>query len=1365
MVKSFLKSLVWFALASVSSPMLIGALVDTDGNAATNQTLLGDIDMGVGTLGDLKSYVEPSKISDGTNTIDAARNVLKEGFAPWYIKSFEGTTYSPYIRMTFQTYYVSSEGYKNGWVSDIPYRDIYYIGIWEDLSVVEYYEKEGNVYSAITGDQIGGATSTNITQVGNSECYIFRDSIYVKDYVGKLALTNDIPPAVAVVAPSTNATAGSAADAKATGTALYTGFTEWEFSGLVLPDGVTVESMTFANGTWTLTLSDGDFFEISGTSESDLNVEFMAEGVTATRRLITPTKTSQLTNDGPPATNQNAGHPFATTNQIPDVSGKLNGAATYPAWNPNDEYEPGDTVSHLGRLWRVPLSSVVTFSGYVYEPVNGDAASSWEEVFIYSLKQDRLPYPTNAIPYAAISGTPSLSGYATHSEVNAAAKDGTNYTDSIAQSIKRITDGINVINSDRTVTVANYTFGDWSYTRSDDNYDIDGLPVWVTSEEELGGRSGWDGMGWYAYSGSSVYIISSNSNATNLVKDIEGTIFTFSREVTSVSTAGDTLALESDLGGYLPVSQNGGISFNNSRLALIGGDEDFLEPQLSIGGGHYAGGSLVVNDNYDSNGGITISGASQGASRGSIRVNGVDILETIDRAVETNSMQDTAISAKQDKLPYETNSIPYAVISGTPNLSLYQTKLPYPTNAIPYSSISGTPNLSVYAMHTDVSNAATASTNYTDMAVSNKLDASSAYQQWSSSESYLRGEVVSYAGKLWKANAPLEPGDSPPSSNNVEWLPTTVDSQKQDRLPYPTNSIPYSVITGAPTVDLTPATNYVDRVTNSLMTANGEAAMPPFYFSSIDNLWFFNGHSEYAEEALNADSARELTDGNTGIFYNGRWSVHSYDEQTGDVSVSQLAYLSDISYATNNMRQKTDMAVYTNGVGFSDWKFSNVPQGMLDLYIIRTGSLWTLYYTENGVQYSTDEPGSDNDDEIGFMVPGGTITARRDFLTNKPIANGDHLVTSSNISNVVRWHVDGGFSNLVIGAVSEGCANSIVFGDEQFTNSVKFGSAVFGLANAGDDYAAIFGYDNSIGRHSTAFGIGISAGDFSSVFGEQNTVGSFSSGFGLGITADSYSLVIGEDFVSEFGSIGIGFTGSMGAFSFSIGQNNFIGDHSLALGSGNSAGEGSIALGSSNILGTNSFSLGSSNNAEYKRLNYIFGTYNNSSSDEAYMMGVGHNAGLEARNSIMLGTTASATNQGAFVWNYYPTNYQAMSASEITALPKYQSHGVGSFNINPIGGIDNFWIGETNLSQHVENKINIVIPTVRAYVDAKDYAVANGATNYTDSATNTLYSQLVALSNRVAALEAQLANLENILHEINTGTNLVNNANEGNEEP
>lgn len=53
------------------------------------------------------------------------------------------------------------------------------------------------------------------------------------------------------------------------------------------------------------------------------------------------------------------------------------------------------------------------------------------------------------------------------------------------------------------------------------------------------------------------------------------------------------------------------------------------------------------------------------------------------------------MSLKQDRLPYNTNAIPYSAITDTPNLALKQDKLPYDTNAIPYEAISGTPNLAL----------------------------------------------------------------------------------------------------------------------------------------------------------------------------------------------------------------------------------------------------------------------------------------------------------------------------------------------------------------------------------------------------------------------------------------------------------------------------------------------------------------------------------------------------------------------------------------------------------------------------------------------------------------------------------------------
>lgn len=57
------------------------------------------------------------------------------------------------------------------------------------------------------------------------------------------------------------------------------------------------------------------------------------------------------------------------------------------------------------------------------------AVISYNGTNLVESKQDALPYPTNAIPYAAISGTPSLSGYATHAQVAEAAVAATNYTD------------------------------------------------------------------------------------------------------------------------------------------------------------------------------------------------------------------------------------------------------------------------------------------------------------------------------------------------------------------------------------------------------------------------------------------------------------------------------------------------------------------------------------------------------------------------------------------------------------------------------------------------------------------------------------------------------------------------------------------------------------------------------------------------------------------------------------------------------------------------------------------------------------------------------------------------------------------------
>ena len=76
----------------------------------------------------------------------------------------------------------------------------------------------------------------------------------------------------------------------------------------------------------------------------------------------------------------------------------------------------------------------------------------------------------------------------------------------------------------------------------------------------------------------------------------------------------------------------------------------------------------------------------------------------------------------------------------------------------------------------------------------------------------------------------------------------------------------------------------------------------------------------------------------------------------------------------------------------------------------------------------------------------------------------------------------------------------------------------------------------------------------------------------------------------------------------------------------------------------------------------------------------------------------------------------------------YESHGPGTFNVNPTNGLAGFWIGETNLHDHIVALAGGGSTTGAVhYADEAWTAVSNAATtayrdatNYTDAATNAL---------------------------------------------
>lgn len=219
------------------------------------------------------------------------------------------------------------------------------------------------------------------------------------------------------------------------------------------------------------------------------------------------------------------------------------------------------------------------------------------------------------------------------------------------------------------------------------------------------------------------------------------------------------------------------------------------------------------------------------------------------------------------------------------------------------------------------------------------------------------------------------------------------------------------------------------------------------------------------------------------------------------------------------------------------------------------------------------------------------------------------------------------------------------------------------------------------------------ASNIAVVTGSENSIGAASLVFG----DPTYSM--GTYIGAGVNSIVFGSYSSIGDYSIAMGDENYSSDYSLQVGWSNDCGSQSICIGDYNNGGDQSYLFGAYNFAraaedgepsgERLPLAYMLGVYNWSEAPGIFLMGAGNHVGEQGSLSLLMGTSAESLHPGSFVWNFYPTNYFEMSVEDIMSMPRYSSHGVGSFNVNPIGGLHGFWIGETNMSDHV---VNIVAP-------------------------------------------------------------------------
>lgn len=243
--------------------------------------------------------ISSDKITDSTNTIDAAGNVyVLRGISnewEWVSGDFWGESGLSWMEDGVDP---------SGWYC-------YVLDFGYQLISTNYYALE------VSGRLYGNVIVEGQTVYTNS--FNTWRRVHTEEFLkGRLALTNNTP---AVMIPSTNALQGTAADARATGVALYTGYTDWEFGGSGYSPTRSYDVLidAYGEGAFEYVLFiDGDalgtHFDQTDPEPIEINFQTMYGNVICKRRRVTPTKTSQLTNDG------NGTYPFATTNQIPDTT-------------------------------------------------------------------------------------------------------------------------------------------------------------------------------------------------------------------------------------------------------------------------------------------------------------------------------------------------------------------------------------------------------------------------------------------------------------------------------------------------------------------------------------------------------------------------------------------------------------------------------------------------------------------------------------------------------------------------------------------------------------------------------------------------------------------------------------------------------------------------------------------------------------------------------------------------------------------------------------------------------------------------------------------------------------------------------------
>lgn len=180
-------------------------------------------------------------------------------------------------------------------------------------------------------------------------------------------------------------------------------------------------------------------------------------------------------------------------------------------------------------------------------------------------------------------------------------------------------------------------------------------------------------------------------------------------------------------------------------------------------------------------------------------------------------------------------------------------------------------------------------------------------------------------------------------------------------------------------------------------------------------------------------------------------------------------------------------------------------------------------------------------------------------------------------------------------------------------------------------------------------------------------------------------------------------------FSVALGYHTFAageaavshGYETSALGShSHSEGHDSQARGTfSHAEGESTFVSGYAAHAE--------GFYNEANGNYSHAEGFDSQTTAEAWYAHSDGIGVRATNHTAYVWQG-ATNSSNGPNPQPTVRGLYYSHGLGTYNINPNGGLAGFWVGESNLVQHINAALAAELTNKLDYKVSGERCTASG---------------------------------------------------------